>query len=208
MSAEIALDRECIVRIRSGETERFGTLLERDAPRIYTHLFRLVRNREEAEDLTQETFSRAYQFLARLDAERPFRNWLYTIATNVGLNALRAQRRRGSRIGFADDADDAAVRRASGAICEPVAPGEDPLQRAARNDLARGIVAAVRRLPPRSAMLVHLHYYEGLPVREAAEIAGMTESAAKVALHRARRKLREWLVDGGDHRGNSCREEE
>jgi RNA polymerase sigma-70 factor (ECF subfamily) len=202
-SAEAAADRECIVRVRAGETERFSVLVERYTTRIFTHLFRLVRNREEAEDLTQETFSKAYRSLERLDTARPVRNWLYAIATNAGLNALRAQRRRPTAFSLDDTTELAAS-----AMREPVARGEDARQRVARDDLEQRVAASVCRLPPRSAALVHLHYYEGLTIREASDIAGMTENAAKVALHRARQHLREWLIDGDEDHGGDLREDE
>jgi len=183
-----AWERFCIDRTRAGDPDAFGNLVEQYSQRVYTHLFRLVRHREEAEDLTQETFLRAYRSLSRFDASRPFRNWLLTIATNVGLNALRAKRRKGFLVSL-DKVHDGAVP------VEAADTQEDGRRRAVRRDLAERVAAAVKRLSPRSALLVNLHCQEGMSIREAAEVAGLSEGAAKVALCRARRSLREWLIE-------------
>ena len=193
--AEAGLDRGTVARVLAGETERFGDLVERYAARVYTLLFRIVRHREDAEDLAQETFAKAYRALRQLDPERPFRNWLYAIATNTGLNALRAHRRRG--LGTSVAYDEASV------VAGPVVRAHLP---STSDDTAGRVADAVGRLPERTSMLVHLHYYEGLSVREAAEILGLSESAAKVALHRARKCLREWLVEGDGVPGTSREE--
>lgn len=170
-----------VARTLRGDEDAFGRLVDAYSSRVFTHLCRLVGNREEAEDLAQETFVRAYRFLERYDRRRPLRNWLYTIATRVGLNALRSRRRRPSV--------------AMDGAAEPVDPREDGRQHAARRELEERVTEMMGRLPERSALLVHLHYREGLSVAEAAEAAGMTEGAAKVALHRARRSLREWFAE-------------
>ena len=181
-----AADHAWAIQARAGHPEAFDRLVEAYSTRIYTHLFRLVRIREEAEDLTQETFIRAYRFLHQYDGRRPFRNWLYTIATNVGLNALRSRRRRG-RFESNDGVDDDVLATAPGP--------DDPHRNAVRDELRSRLATAMQALPPQVAMLMHLFYYEGMSVQEAAEVAGMSEAAAKVALHRARKRLRERLVD-------------
>ncbi len=183
---EDAWERSCALRARDGDRAAFQRLVECFTPRIYTHLYRLLGNREEAEDLTQETFLRVYRFFHRYDAARPFRNWVYAIATNAGLNALRAQRRRRGLM-----AKDAASKRDAASPH----PNHDPRRRAMNSDVKERLAQAVSRLPARSALLVQLHYHEGMSIREAAEITGVKENAAKVALHRARKALREWLEE-------------
>ncbi len=181
-------DAQFVARVRAGQSEAFGVLVERYSARIYACLFRLVHNREEAEDLAQETFVRAFRFLASFDSARPFRSWLYTIATNVGLNALRSRRRRPPSSSEFSEREDVLRDRYP-------APRDDTVcGRAAERELQDRVAAVVHRLSPQSALLVHLHYQEGMSIREAAEIAGISEGAAKVALCRARKSLREWLT--------------
>ncbi len=184
-------ERDCIVRAQAGDAEAFDALVQRYAPRIYAHVFHLVRNREEAEDVTQEAFIRAYRFLNRFDASRPFRNWLYTIATNTGLNALRKRKRRLVTVPI-DEVTD------GGNSAESMASDESPAQQLERSELADHIAQAVRRLPETTAALIQLCYHEGMTIREAAEILDMQESAAKVALFRGRKALREWLMEEED----------
>lgn len=182
---DAAWEAECVARVLSGERRAFDALVDAYTARIYTHVLRITRNREEAEDVAQETFLRAYRNLNRFDRARSFRNWLYAIATNLALNALRARQRRGQPVTLDFDDDDAAIKSAT--------PFEDGRDAASRGDLAERLARAVGQLPAQPAALVHLHYMEGLTIREAAETLEMTEDAAKVALHRARRRLRELL---------------
>lgn len=163
-----------VAQARGGDSEAFGKLVERYSTRIYTHLFRMVQRREEAEDLAQESFIRAYRYFDRYDAKRPFRNWLYAIATNVGLNALRLRQRDGISISL-DGVD--------GAVCAD-----------STFELRDSLVSAMTQLNVQSALLVHLHYHEGMPLKEAATVLNISEGAAKVALFRARKTLRELLI--------------
>lgn len=176
--ADAQEDAGLVERATAGESAAFDHLVERYSVRIFAHLYRLVRNREEAEDLTQETFLRAYRSLTRFDTSRPFKSWVYKIATNAGLNALRSRRRRGVAVPLDIYADSIAQF------------GETP-RRELRDELAH----AMKGLAHQPAMLIHLHYHEGMSIREAAEIVGMNEGSAKVALHRARKRLRELLIE-------------
>ena len=184
---DAAWEMDCVARSLAGERGAFDRLVDAYTARIYTHAYRMMRNREEAEDVVQESFLRAYRSLETFDRTRPFRNWLYTIATNLALNALRARQRRGQAVALDFDGDAAEI--------EMAASIEDPHEAASRSDLARRLARAVSQLPPRPAALMHLHYSEGMTIREAADTLKMTEDSAKVALHRARKRLRELLGD-------------
>lgn len=175
LSENAGEDFQLAVDAAAGDAAAFDRLVERYAPRIYAHVFRLVQNREEAEDLTQETFLRIYRHLNRFDPTRSFKSWIYKIATNAGLNALRSRRRRGIHVPL----------EANDAVSTPDS----------QRDLRDELMHAVNALAPQPGMLVHLHYREGLSIREAAEVVGMNEGAAKVALHRARKQLRELIIE-------------
>lgn len=171
---------ECVVQMELGRPDAFTPVVSFYTARIYTHLFRIVRNREEAEDLTQETFVLTYRKIGSYDRSRPFRNWIYAIATNVGRNALRS---RGRRIPSArmEEVEKAPEKVSVHSVMPEAA------------ELKEQLVSAVDRLPDPLPTLIQLHYQEGLTIREAAVILDMTESAAKVALHRARKTLRAML---------------
>lgn len=177
---DAAWESECVARVLSGDRTAFDRLVDSYTARIYTHVYRMTRNREEAEDVVQETFLRAYRNLASFDRLRPFRNWLYAIATNLALNALRARQRRGLTITLDFDND----------MVEIDSQLEDARALLMRGDIAGRLAQAIGMLPPQPAALVHLHYMEGMTIREAADTLDMSEDAAKVALHRARKRLR------------------
>ena len=186
-------ERAWIEQAQAGNNDAFGKLVDAYGARILTHLYRLTRSRADAEDLTQETFLRAYRYLDRVDADRPFKNWIYRVATNIGLNALRSKRRRGEVVSL-DSYDGEPVLRDTF-----ISKAETGSERAERNELRYTLGAALEHLPRRAAALVHLHYYEGMTIGEASDIVGLSENAGKVALHRARRQLREWLATDADN---------
>ena len=179
-SGDAAWEPECVARVLSGDRAAFDRLVDSYTARIYTHVYRMTRNREEAEDVVQETFLRAYRKLASFDRLRPFRNWLYAIATNLALNALRTRQRRGQTVALDFETESADLD----------ARVEDTRETLMRGDVAGRLAQAIGMLPPQPAALVHLHYMEGMSIREAADTLNMTEDAAKVALHRARKRLR------------------
>jgi RNA polymerase sigma-70 factor, ECF subfamily len=171
-------------RARAGDESAFARLVDAYAGRIHAHVWRFVRCREDADDLTQETFLRAYRALSRFDPGRPFGTWLYTIATNVSLNALRTRGRRLRPVSLDARDDDGPPSN------EPRSALPDGREAAHRAEQQAMIAAAVDQLDAKSAALVRLYYQEEIPLREAGEIMGLSESAAKVALHRARKRLR------------------
>lgn len=182
---DAAWEPECVARAISGEHAAFEKLVDAYTARVYSHAYRMLRNREEAEDIVQETFLRVYRNLNAFEQRRPFRNWLYTITTNLALNALRSRQRRGQVVAL--DFDDAEV-----VSLAPITNIRDTI---ALEDLAERLANAISLLPAQPAALVHLHYIEGMTIREAAEVLNMREEAAKVALHRARKRLRENLLN-------------
>ncbi|HRI86979.1 MAG TPA: RNA polymerase sigma factor [Candidatus Hydrogenedentes bacterium] len=179
-SSDTAWEIECVARVLSGDRASFDRVVDAYTARIFTHVYRITRNREEAEDVVQETFLRAYRKLANFDRLRPFRNWLYAIATNLALNALRSRQRRGQTVALDFETEPN----------EFDAQTEDARAMLMRGDVAHRLARAIGMLPAQPAALVNLHYMEGMSIREAAETLNMTEDAAKVALHRARKRLR------------------
>ncbi|MCL4215882.1 MAG: RNA polymerase sigma factor [Candidatus Hydrogenedentes bacterium] len=175
--AACASEGELLRRAAAGDTPAFDRIVEMYTAPIYRHAFRIVRNRQEAEDVTQEAFLKAYRGLGAYDFSKSFRSWLYAIATNTGLNALRKQRRR---------------REAPFEEAEFAEAGTNP---AARNALKEEVAVILAELMPRDALLLQLHYAEGMSIREAGDVVGLSEGAAKTALCRARKRMRELLIE-------------
>ncbi len=172
-------DRE-LVRLALSGKDAFRRLVEKYQGLVHGTVYRMVRNRSDAEDLTQETFLRAYRALARYDPEVPFARWLVTIAVRLGVDALRRAKRRP-----AAPLDE---------VREPAARGHPPDETVALRDL---VEAALARLRPRPRAAYVLHYAEGYGLAEVAAMLGTREGTVKSELFRARATLREYLGAGG-----------
>ncbi len=149
---------------------------------VYRRCYYLLGDADEADDAAQETFVRAYTARARYDASRPVRPWLLTIATRHCLDRLRARARRGPTLPW--DAVPAAA--------DP-RPGPEAGLLAAEE--AAAVRAAVAALPPLERALVVLHYWEDLPYAAIAAQTGLSVSAVKSRLYRARQRLARQLQD-------------
>jgi len=153
--------------------------------RVFTFVLRVVKQYEEAEDIAQETFLRAWRYLARYNESRPFRSWLFAIARNLALNALRRPR----AVIVSLDGEG------GGRLVATIASSADsPAAEALSREQRRRLAAALQQLTPRAAMVFTLFYQEGMSIAEIARVAGMTRGAVKVALHRARETLRRHLA--------------
>lgn len=151
---------------REGSSAAFGTLVYRYHGRVFAFLLTLTRHRQDAEDLTQETFVRAWKKLHRYDPSQPLLPWLFTLARRQSIAALRRSRP------LPID------------LPQPESPSE--------NDTALWLwELAKRELAPDAYSALWLHYREDLPVRNVAKILGKREGAVKVLLHRARKALAE-----------------
>lgn len=167
-----------------GDDEAFGELVRRNEPLVLAIARRYARSPEDARDLAQRTFLRAFVAARRAlgrDPQRavPFRRWLVRVAVNLAKNHLRNERR------FAR----ARYEQLGPAEVPPV--GADELLRAER---ARRLRVMVLQLPRRQREVLTLRVDAELPFAEIAEVLGITENAAKVTFHHASRRLREVLA--------------
>jgi RNA polymerase sigma-70 factor (ECF subfamily) len=155
--------------------------LEDWVPRVYRFALRLTADPHAAEDLTQETFLRAWRRRGRLRDPNAARVWLFRITANLWRDRLRRGR---SPVARAELLGDDAVTTNS--LPDRLAAG--------REDLARAL-DALDGLPPRQRDVLYLSACEGLPAADVAVILGITADAAKASLSVARKKLREQLPD-------------
>lgn len=179
-----AIERELVSRARNGDRDAFGELaLQHEVP-LYRYLLRMLRNPDDAADQTQEAFLVAWRNLRLFDPGRPFRPWLYRLATNLAISMLR---KRGRIVETSIDADSV---RESPALASHAA---GPDRRAEAVELAGVLREALGHLPPMAAAAVHLKYEDGKSMPEIAEILGKNPGAVAVLIHRARQKLRETI---------------
>lgn len=161
--------------------------------RLYGFALRLTGNPQDAEEIAQDAFVRAYRALQRFEAERiatlALRPWLYQIALNVARNRLRGKRHRTVPLLLGDEASDG-ERRAGGVPEPPDDGGEGPLAFAERAGLSELLAALVARLPDRYRAAVILRHIEGLTYPEAAAVLGQPVGTVKANVHRGTGVLR------------------
>ena len=171
-------------RARAGDREAFGLLVERYRRRAYSQALALVGSREDALDLSQEAFARAFRARHTLDPERPFYAWLYQILRRLCFNFLRDARTR-SRI-LAEEGRAWLVDRAG-------AHTEDPAAALARAEAGRRVAAAIEALPAHEREVLVLKEFEDLKYREIAELVGIPVGTVMSRLYSARRRLADLL---------------
>jgi RNA polymerase sigma-70 factor, ECF subfamily len=185
-------DVRLMVEVRGGSTAAFEELMRRYQNRVATVLFHLVRNRDLAEDLTQEVFLRVFRARQSYRAGAKFSTWLFTITHNVGMESLRRRaRRHETRI----DPDGSGPLGAN--PLENLAQASSSLipARAVDKAEARSMVhLAIESLNERQRMAVLLCRFEGMCYADIAEAMGVTPQAVKSLLSRARCNLRDVLT--------------
>lgn len=167
-------DMQIVQRVAAGDSGQFGLLVERYSAPIFGLALRIVREQTLAEEVTQETFIRAYEHIGTFRGACAPATWLYRIAYNRALKECR--RRSFSRLDAAN---------------EP-AEEEPPVTRYDEQTVAR-MRRALTRLTPEERALVTLFYEEERPIAEISEITGMSAGNIKVRLHRLRQHIRQFM---------------
>ena len=158
----------------------FGDLLDAHQGEILKYVLRLTRDRQDADDLFQETFLKAFAAFGQLDANANHRAWLYRIATNTYFNHVRRSRRRGE-VALEDGIPDGR-------------PPQDATLAVQRN--AAAIRRAIGTLPPRQrAAYMQRHFHE-LPYEQIAEILGCSADAVRANVYQAIRRIRSAVAGG------------
>ena len=179
-----------MLAFQAGDQEAFRRLVKRSQSKVYAVIYRLVPNHAQVEDLTQEVFLRVFRTAARYRPMAKFSTWLYRIASNVALNALRSGRKMKLSSLELGDADDEASWRRDGpdTRAAPPATGLDAEELEAR------ILAAIAELPESQRIAITLNKFEHLSYQEIAKMLDCSTMAVKSLLSRARCNLRTALV--------------
>jgi RNA polymerase sigma-70 factor (ECF subfamily) len=182
----LASENELIERALRGEREAYGELVERYSAVVTKTLYYLVGDRDEADDLAQEVFIRAYRGLRTFKGTASFRTWLYRIVHNVGAShfAYRKAKKRNARLTSIDALEQGDVAAAS--TCEPA-------DRLVSGELKDAIEEAIQALPADMRAFVILRDIEERPYEEISEIVGAPLGTVKSRIHRARLLLRDRL---------------
>ena len=173
-----------VTAARDGDLSAVDALVRATYADTYTLALRLTGNEDDARDVVQEAYLRAYRSLGGFRGDSQFTTWLYRITANCAATALH-KRRRTRTDPLPDDAQIVDLR-----------VDRDPEWRAAADDQRATVAAALSRLPTRLRQVIVLRDIYDLPHSAIAAELGISEAAAKVRLHRARRRLKEGLDDG------------
>jgi RNA polymerase sigma-70 factor (ECF subfamily) len=195
-------DDPVVAAARAGDEAAFARLVERHRRELRVHCYRMVGSVDEAEDLVQETFLRAWRHIGGFEGRSTLRAWLYRIATNACLDALDGRARRvlpqdlepattGAGAGLVDmvaRTDVPWLQPLPDRLWEPAADREDEPDAVAvtRETIELAFIAALQHLPPRRRAVLVLRDVLGWPARQTAEHLGVTEASVTSALHRAR----------------------
>jgi RNA polymerase sigma-70 factor (ECF subfamily) len=184
-------DRALVDRAKNGDAAAFGQIVRRHQQRIFRLAIHMLRDKAEAEDVTQETFIRAYQALARFDGRSEPYTWLYRITVNLSLNTIRARKTHRAT----SDTDDPRLE----GLMQEKRPGHaaDPGSDASRKQLYAALCEAIDALSETLRTTLILVCIDGRSHEDAAAILGAPEGTIAWRVHEARRKLKEVMVAKG-----------
>ena len=175
-----ASDLEIVERVLRVDRDGFGELVQRYQGRLFGLALMMLRRRDAADDVAQETFVRAFTHLHQYDRTKPFYPWLATIAVRLSQNWLRREARSSLR-------DGESLRRSDEQVAAPTHA------ELLADERARQVWKAVATLSSGERTVVMLHYRDEMPLGEIAHTLGVTTGTVKTLMFRARRHLRERL---------------
>jgi len=183
-------DIRLMLRVRGGDEAAFAELVERYQNRLVGILNHIVGHSDEAEDLAQECFLRVYKTRHKYTPKAKFSTWLFTIANNLALNAIRNRQRRHALPLDLRDSGQHGLRPADPGVADRESP---PTQQLQQQELTAIIRRALEDLNERQRVAVVLNKFEDMNYADIAEVMGLSPKAVKSLLSRARSKLREAL---------------
>ena len=182
-------DRTYVARTRAGDSDAYRVLVERHGRALFRLAFRMTGNQQDAEDVVQESFLRAYRQLSKFDERASFGTWLYRIAANCSLDLVRSRKRRSEHQPLNGDLPAEAE--------DPVLslPSTDPTpERAALSSEVRDRLAeAMNDLSATERTAFVLRHFEGMRIEEVSRVLECQPGAAKHSVFRAVQKLRRAL---------------
>jgi RNA polymerase sigma-70 factor, ECF subfamily len=176
-----------VERARSGDSDAFRLLVEQHSRAVFRLAFRMTGNEQDAEDVVQETFLRAYRQLDKYEARASFSTWLYRIASNYSLDLIRMRKRHEDKRERSKAADERDILQTI-----PVnAPGPDRI--AHSNQVQARVNEALDELSDQERTAFVLRHFEGLSIDEIGQALGTGTNATKHSIFRAVQKLRRSL---------------
>ena len=185
-------DRELLEQAKRGSEDAFAQLVLDNQNRVYSLALRLTGDREEAADLAQEAFVRAWQGLPGFQGESSFATWLYRLTTNVCIDYLRRQKRREGV------ERPAPLEDGEGTRIEPADWSQEPHRQLEQRERSQALDRALDRLPEHHRRPLMLRELSGLSYREIGEALDLDLGTVKSRISRARLSLRKILLEDGN----------
>ena len=170
-------EKQLIDRVIGGDTSAFGYFVDQYQDLAVTIAFRLCGNRQDAEDIVQNAFVKAFHNLHTFRSTSKFSTWFYRIVYNTAITEVRSRK-------MTYDVDNMQLAETSDTFVD-----WDAIQTIERKERESMLESAMQKMPPDESLLLSLYYLEENSVKEIADIVGLTDSNIKVKLHRARKRL-------------------
>ncbi|HNS33490.1 MAG TPA: sigma-70 family RNA polymerase sigma factor [bacterium] len=182
-------ETELVEKAKSGEMWAFEKLIRRTSGKIYNLGLKLLRNKEDASDLMQETYIKAYQHLNSFRGNSAFATWLYRIATNLALMKMRRDKQQKVSVETLKETSSYSM------IKEMPDWTHNPVSYFKKQEMKDILNKAIDSLPSKYKSVFVLHDMEGFPIAEVADMLSLSEPAVKTRSHRSRMYLREKLAE-------------
>ena len=186
-------DADVATLAKQGRESAFRELVRRYERPVFSLIFRMVRDRETAEDLAQDTFVRVLNHIDRYRPEFKFSSWLFKIANNLTIDHLR--KRQLDTVSIEGSPHAASAAEAEATSLDVQSLGESPLDELESRELGTAIERAIARLRPEYRSCILLRHVEGRSYEEIAATLDLPLGTVKTYIHRARHELREALED-------------
>lgn len=182
-----ASDLAVVALVKAGDHDAFRHLVERHSRSVFRLAYRLTGHEQDAEDVVQETFLRAFRQIRRFEARSSFATWLYRITVNCSHDLLRQRPRAGTRPSL-DDPEFEVVA----ALADP-SVAADPMRELASRRIDERVRSAMNALSEQERSAFVMRHFEGLSIEEIGRVLDLKSSAAKHSIFRAVHKLRRAL---------------
>lgn len=170
-----AADEDIIRQVLNGNRNAYALLVDKYKDRVYSLALSIVRNRELAEEIAQDTFVKAYSSLKKFRKEAGFSTWIYRITYNTAVSETRKKKTKTYSIENMEQPDHEAEKKEE------------------KEEQYKLLEKAVSALAPEEKLIITLYYFEEMKVEQISEITGLTVSNVKVKLYRIRQKLKETI---------------
>ena len=183
-------DELLVSRAQSGDTLAFDQLVVRYSPRLYGMIYHMTSNKEDANDLTQDVFAKAYRSLKRFRGRSSFYTWIYAIGTNMTLNFLKKRNRRAA---WSLDNLDSGIQNDEAMV--DLAHAANPRHQSDLNELQKKLNEAMQSLSNAHRAVVTMFDIQGIPHAEISKILKISEGTVRSRLFYAHRQLQGYLEE-------------